>query len=70
MVKHPKLLKTTFSIERRYDRFGGMRLMTEAEGYVMMRRVGRKPCLITRKEWDSLSRVPIALDETMSGENV
>lgn len=45
--------------ERRYDRYGGMRLMAEAGGYVMMRRDGCMPGLMTRNEWDALSRVPL-----------
>ena len=45
--------------EKRYDRYGEFRLITEAEGYVMARRKGCTPFLITRTEWDSFRRYPI-----------
>lgn len=48
--------------ERRQDAYGEMRLMTEAEGYVMVRRKGAAPRIMSRKEWDSL-RDPQAADK-------
>lgn len=45
--------------ERRHDQYGEMRLMSEAEGFVMVRRKGCAPFVITRVEWDNLSKNPI-----------
>jgi hypothetical protein len=45
--------------ERRYDQYGEFRLMVEAEGYVMFRRHGAGPHVMSRKAWDALSMTPI-----------
>lgn len=44
--------------ESRYDQHGEFRLMTEASGYVMYRRPGRLPSVMSRKEWDALADRP------------
>lgn len=49
--------------ERRYDRYGEFRWMTEAEGYVMCRRKGCGPFVLTRREWDALARRPELVDK-------
>jgi hypothetical protein len=56
----PKLCRPDYkNAERRYDRYGEMRLMTEADGYVMMRRKGAMPFVVSRDEWDRYSRTPL-----------
>lgn len=40
--------------ETRYDRYGPLRLMTRAEGYVMFRRPHAIPYCMTEKEWQEL----------------
>jgi hypothetical protein len=44
--------------EKRYDHDSEIRLMAEADGYVMVRKPGKMPFVRTRKEWDQLSRDP------------
>lgn len=39
----------------RYDLIGKLTLMTEKDGYVMIRRPGAMPMVITTKKWESLS---------------
>ena len=43
------------SLERE-DRYGKLRLMTFAEGYVMARRKGGKPFVVTIDEWVEIRR--------------
>ena len=40
--------------EVRYDKHGELRLMAEAEGYVMVRRKRCSPFVLSRKEWDAI----------------
>lgn len=42
------------SRERRYDEHGELRLMAEVDGWLMVRRPGRIPFTMRRKEWDVL----------------
>lgn len=46
--------------EFRYDRYGAIKKMAEVDGYVMIRRRRKLPCVITRKEWLALSVEPVA----------
>lgn len=48
MTKRRKIL------ERRFDRYGELRLMVEAGGYVMVRRKGAMPFVISWREWAEL----------------
>lgn len=57
MSKRPDYAK----VERRFDAIGEWRAMTEAEGYVMCRRPGRIPRVMSRKEWDAMSRTASAI---------
>ena len=50
--------------ERRFDKYGEFRLMARCEGYVLFRRVGRMPCVMTEREWNEMARTP----ETVGGE--
>lgn len=45
--------------EERYDRYGPIRKMAEADGYVMIRRPRATPYAISQKEWDALAREPV-----------
>jgi hypothetical protein len=40
--------------EDRYDKHGRIRLMAEADGYVMVRRPRAYPFVLSRKEFDAL----------------
>jgi hypothetical protein len=43
------------SPEYRYDKYGRFRLIVRAEGYVMARRTGCGPVIMSEKEWSALS---------------
>lgn len=45
--------------ERRYDRYGPIVKMTEADNYVMLRRPGATPYVVPLKEWKLLSTEPV-----------
>lgn len=44
---------------KRWDEHGEMRLMAEKDGYVMARRPGYAPFVVSVKEWNALSAEPI-----------
>jgi hypothetical protein len=46
--------------ERRYDRLGQFRIMARVEGYVVCRRKGSYPVVISEKEWQSFAEHPIS----------
>ena len=50
--------------EERQDRHGVIRLMAEANGWVMVRRPGAMPFTMMRKEWDKLPTVQAAEGES------
>lgn len=50
--------KSRRSHERRYDRYGELRMMAEVDGWVMFRRPYRQPYCVRRGEWDSWARKP------------
>lgn len=49
-------------VEERKDRHGIIRSMAAAEGYVMVRRPGCMPFVLSGKEWARM-RTPAAYDE-------
>ena len=42
-------------ISRKYDEHGSISLMAVAKGYVMVRRPGATPFVLTQRKWDALS---------------
>ncbi len=46
--------------ERRYDRFGQFRIMARIEGYVVCRRKGAAPVVMSEREWHDLAEHPIS----------
>lgn len=46
------------SENQRYDALGPIRIMAEAEGYMMVRRPGRAPFVLEKRDWNSLSKEP------------
>lgn len=47
--------------EHRYYINGPIKRMAEADGYVMVRRPGCTPFILSRKEWDALE--PVTLEK-------
>ena len=45
--------------EKRFDGLGEIRLMAEADGYVMCRRPGCFPLIMSRKAWDEMRPLPL-----------
>jgi len=56
--------------ERRWNRHGELRLMAEAEGYVMVRRLGAAPFVCSRREWMAFAEQPPATGSPDSGNAV
>lgn len=56
--RHARLRAADLIPRRRHDGISELRLMAEAEGYVMIRRKGATPFLKTTKWWLSLSETP------------
>lgn len=55
----------------RYDGIGPLKKMAEADGWVMARRPGAMPILMTLKEWDRMIRsadlhVEVQADQSLS----
>jgi hypothetical protein len=46
--------------ERKYDRYGPIVKMAEADGWLLIRRPYRLPSAMSRKEWDRLSSKPLS----------
>lgn len=46
--------------ERRYDKYGQFRIMARIEGYVICRRRGSVPVVITEREWNHFADHPIS----------
>ena len=54
MKETPKEARARRLKERRFDEFGPFRALAEAEGYLMARRHGRPPTIMTVAKWESL----------------
>lgn len=54
--------------EHRYDRHGRIRLVARAEGYVMARRPGCAPFVLTERKWDSMDREPWSPERIAAAE--
>lgn len=51
----------------RWDRVGAMALMTEIDGYCMVRRSGSAPFILSRKDWDLLGETQHEGKQWMAG---
>lgn len=49
--------------ERRYDRYGPLVKMAEADGWYLVRRPHRLPGAMHKKEWDRLSAAPVRAED-------
>lgn len=52
-------LKAAFPGERRYDRFGEIRMLATIGSDVVLRWPGRAVAVCSRREWDAMSREPV-----------
>jgi hypothetical protein len=43
--------------ERRWDGYGELRMMAEVDGWVMLRRPGKTPFVMSRDAWNKLLKV-------------
>lgn len=54
------IYKDKKNAERRYDTFGQFRIMARVEGYVVCRRKGSYPVVISEREWHGFAEHPIS----------
>ena len=58
MSKYPQALKPKKVSTDRYDNRGKIKKMCEAEGYVMARRIGCAPFVLSLGAWELLAKTP------------
>ena len=58
MSKYPQALKPKKVSTDRYDNRGKIKKMCEAEGYVMARRLGYAPFVLSLGAWELLAKTP------------
>ena len=58
MSKYSKALQEKKVSSTRYDAFGKIKKLCEAEGYVMARRLGCAPFVLSLGAWELLAKTP------------